>query len=338
MQEIKRTELKEALEIVKPGLSNKEIIEQSTSFAFMEDRVVTYNDKISMSHPVKGLAITGAVKAEEMYQLLSRMKAEDMELEVSENEITIKAGKSAAGLRLTSEITLPLEEIDEIGKMQKLPVDFLEGIRLAVQVCSRDMSKEVLTCINVAGDKLISSDNVRISQVQMKTGIPVDNFLLPADVVPLVLKMKATKISLTEAWVHFSNEAGTILSARIFTDIFPDIARFLQLPKGAVKITLPDNLIEIIDRASVFSKKEHSLDERVTIQIETKKIKVKGESDTGWYSELAKCNYEGDTITFDMTPFLFKDILAVIKECKYHPDSMVLKFENEVWQYIAKVL
>ena len=33
--EIKRTELKAALETVKPGLANKEIIQQSTSFAFM---------------------------------------------------------------------------------------------------------------------------------------------------------------------------------------------------------------------------------------------------------------------------------------------------------------
>ncbi len=34
--QIKRTELKEALEIVKPGLASKEIIEQSTSFALQE--------------------------------------------------------------------------------------------------------------------------------------------------------------------------------------------------------------------------------------------------------------------------------------------------------------
>ena len=68
-QTIKRAELKEALETVKPGLASKEIIEQSTSFAFMGDKVVTYNNKISMSHPVKGLDITGAVKADEMYQL-----------------------------------------------------------------------------------------------------------------------------------------------------------------------------------------------------------------------------------------------------------------------------
>ena len=46
---INKKELQEALERVKPGLASRELIEQSTSFAFMRDRVVTYNDEISIS-------------------------------------------------------------------------------------------------------------------------------------------------------------------------------------------------------------------------------------------------------------------------------------------------
>ena len=336
-QTIKRTELKEALETVKPGLASKEIIEQSTSFAFMGDKVVTYNDKISMSHPVKGLDITGAVKADEMYQLLSKLKAEEMSLEIGDNEITIKAGKSSAGLMLAGEITLPLDQIDEIEEMLPIPDGFLEGIRLAVQVCGRDMSMEILTCIEVAGDKLNSSDNARLSVVKLAKKMPVETFLLPADVVPLVLKMKATKIAVTEGWVHFGNAAGTMLSARIFADTFPDIAKYLKII-NPIEIILPDSLSEIIDRAAVFSKRDHYLDERVTIQIEPKKIRIKGESETGWYNEVAKCAYDGEVITFEMTPFLFKDILGKINTCKYSKEQGVLKFENKEWQYIAKVL
>ena len=48
---MKKAELIKALEAVRPGLANKEMIEQSTSFAFMKDRVVTYNDEISISYP-----------------------------------------------------------------------------------------------------------------------------------------------------------------------------------------------------------------------------------------------------------------------------------------------
>jgi len=75
---IQKEQLKKALETVKPGLAGKEIIEQSTSFAFMGDRVVTYNDEISISHPVEGLNLTGAIRAEELYQLLSKLKREEI--------------------------------------------------------------------------------------------------------------------------------------------------------------------------------------------------------------------------------------------------------------------
>jgi len=335
--EIKRTELKAALETVKPGLANKEIIQQSTSFAFMNGKVITYNDKISMSHPVKGLELEGAIKAEELYQLLGKLKAEKLQLEIKENEVIIKSAKSSAGLRLTEEILLPLDEITAIEKMQKLPEDFLEGIAIAVQSTSKDMSMAILTCVSVNGAEMDSSDNSRISRVILENEMPVDPFLLPNDVVPLILKMKATKIALTDSWVHFGNDEGTLLSARIFADIFPDLSKFFKMQKP-IKIQLPEELAEMLDRAAVFSKREHFLDELVTIQIEPKKLKVKGESDTGWYAEVAKLKYEGEVISFEITPFVLQGILEKGKEMQYSSKQSMIKFETENWQYTAKVL
>ena len=61
---MQKQELITALEKVKPGLASKDLIEQSTSFAFINGKVITYNDEISISHPVKDLKIEGAVQAE----------------------------------------------------------------------------------------------------------------------------------------------------------------------------------------------------------------------------------------------------------------------------------
>ncbi|NMA23687.1 MAG: hypothetical protein GX938_09320, partial [Spirochaetales bacterium] len=97
---INKTELQKALEKVKPGLSNKELVEQSTSFAFMGGRIVTYNDEISISHPVKDLNVTGAVKAQSLYAFLSKIKRDEIILEWEENQVVIKAGRSKAGLVL----------------------------------------------------------------------------------------------------------------------------------------------------------------------------------------------------------------------------------------------
>ena len=76
---IATSKIKEALAIVKPALANKEILEQTTSFAFLNGRVVTYNDEISISHPFES-DFEGAVKAEELYGLLSRTTKEEVSL------------------------------------------------------------------------------------------------------------------------------------------------------------------------------------------------------------------------------------------------------------------
>ena len=91
---INKETLKQALEIVKPGLANKEIMEQSTSFAFIDDKVVTYNDEICISHPVPDIGIKGVIKAEEMYNFLGKVKTEEITVTQEENEIVLKSGRA----------------------------------------------------------------------------------------------------------------------------------------------------------------------------------------------------------------------------------------------------
>ena len=83
---IKKEELLKALAAVKPGLSSKDVIEQSTSFAFMGGHVVTYNDEIAVRYPVD-LEIEGAIRANELYSFLSKIKDKEIDLEVSEKPI-----------------------------------------------------------------------------------------------------------------------------------------------------------------------------------------------------------------------------------------------------------
>ena len=71
---MKKSDILQALTIVKPGLSSKDVIEQANSFAFIDGRIITYNDELSISHPIPGLAIEGAIKADVLYGLLSKIK------------------------------------------------------------------------------------------------------------------------------------------------------------------------------------------------------------------------------------------------------------------------
>ena len=329
---LNKTELQKALEIVKPGLANKEMIEQSTSFAFIAGRVVTYNDELSISHPVPGLEIEGVIQAEELYQLLSKIKKDEIEIVIQDNEIILQVGRSKAGLSLKQEIKLPLEEIGEQKKWKPLPDDFLHFMGFAMTSCGKDMSRPVLTCVHVTKEGFIeSSDGFRISQCELGEKMPFGPLLIPVSSVRELVKLKPTKIAEGEGWVHFQTEEGSIMSCRIFEDKFPDVSPFLAME--GIEINFPKTTEDVLDRARVFSKRDHFLDEEIQLTLADKRIKIKSKSESGWFEEEINFSYEDDPITFSISPHLLKDILKETSSCILGEDK--LKFEGAGWIYVT---
>ena len=328
---INKTELQKALEIVKPGLANKEIIEQSTSFAFINGNVTTYNDEISISHPLTGLKLTGAVKAEELYKLLSKTKGDEIEMEIKDNEIHFTSGKGKAGLTLQAEIKLPLEEIADKEDWQELPDGFAKDVLFVAQACSNDMSRPVLTCVHINPEGHIeSSDGFRIIRLEKQIGVE-ESILIPATAAVEVAKLKPINISLSKGWAHFQSEEGTVLSCRVFDDKYPAVGKLLNVE--GIELLLPKAILEIIERAAVFAKRDHFLDEEIQVKIENKKIQIRGESDTGWYEEETNIRYTGDPVVFAITPYLFQEILKVTQTCILGTNH--IKFTGDGWQYVA---
>lgn len=335
---INKLKLQSALEIVKPGLASKEIIEQATSFAFMEGRVVTYNDEISISHPVEGLDIQGAVKAELLYQLISKLKSEEIEVNIKDSEIILKSGKAKAGLIVQSEISLPLEAIADKGKWKTLPETFCKHLGFCVSSTGKDMSRQVLTCVHVHKEDgqggtawIEASDGRRISKCTFES-MPVKTFLIPASSALTVIKMEPTKIAEGKGWIHFKTAEGTVLSCRIFDkDQFPDTDWLFDV-KGS-HISLPKNIDKVLERASIFSKREHALDEFIDISLSKDEMLIQADADAGWFKEKLKIQYNGAEITFSVAPYLLKGILAETLDCILSKEKM--KFTGDDWVYIT---
>ena len=328
---MKKSDLQVALEIVKPGLSGNEVIEQSTSFAFINGRVTTYNDEISISHSIPDCGITGAVKAEELYQYLRKIKKDDVELEVTGNEIIISSGKSRAGLILQQEIKLPLEEIGERGDWQPLPSNFLKGLKFAIPSCSTMSSRPILTCVHVSSKGYIeASDSYRISRLTLNDDLLVKTFLIPSSSAQTVLRLNPIQIAEGNGWIHFQTESGTILSCRIFEDKFPDIEPFTVV--NGSKITLKESISEILDRAMVFSKRDDSKSEMITLSFKEGVLTVSSESEVGWFKETQRVKFM-ENVTFTITPSFLKDILKETQEFTYNKSA--LRFEGEDWFFVV---
>jgi DNA polymerase III sliding clamp (beta) subunit (PCNA family) len=330
-----KKELLKALEIVKPGLANKEMIEQTTSFAFISGRVVTYNDEISISHPMKDLDIEGAIKAEEFYKLLSKLKEDELKLKQTSKEITIISGKTKAGITLQSEVKLPLEEIGELGEWKTLPEGFVDRLAFCLFSCSRDMSRPVLTCIHVKEDgDMESCDNLRLTYYHQGHEMPVPTFLIPQSSAAQLVKYQITEITEGQGWIYFRTGEDTVFSCRIFQDEYPDTSKIMEV--DGKEITLPKSMDEIIDRVAIFSKREYSLNEEVEVIIEDGQMVVKAQSDTGWIREETKVRYKGDKISFFINPQFLKDVLPIIRKGILGKDR--IKFVGDDWQHVISLI
>lgn len=322
--------LQVALEIVRPGLANKEIIEQANAFAFLEDRVVTYNDEISLSHPIPDLNLTGSVRAEELYTFVKSAKNKDLLMKVEENELLLKAGKSKAGLALKSEIKLPLNEVNDVKDWQDLPEEFSNNLMFVKDHASKDMTRPVLTNVHVNKKGMETSDGFQIMRV-FQEGWPFEDYLIPAEHVPDIHKIEPVQVAKSSGWLHFRNMNDTEISVRVMNDSYVNTDDHFDV-KGH-SLIFPDNMTDILERTIPFTRREHELDEEMEIKIKDNKLLVHGNNDYGWFKEQASVQFNGDAASFWIAPKLLKNILSRSNECILGSEK--IRFSEEDWEYVA---
>jgi len=327
---IEKTKLIKALEAVKAGLASKEMIEQSTSFVFINGNVVTYNDEISISAPVPDLNFEGAINAAELLAFLSKLKTEAIEIELEGQNLIMKSGRAKAGFILKADIKLPFDEIGKISKWKELPDDFPTGIKFVMGSCSRDMSKPILTCVHVSESLIEGTDGYRIANYKLASEMPIPEFLLPANTCMKIIKTVPQMIAEGKGWVHFKTNENAVISCRVFEDKYVDTQPHMKC-KGT-EISFPANMIEILDRAGVFAKRDYSLDEVVIIKLENNKLSVNSQSDAGWFEEKTRIAFEGE-VEFQITPYLLRDILGQTDKAKI--DKTKLLFSGANWKYVT---
>jgi len=325
--QIDKRDLQVALEKVKPGLSNRNLIEQSTSFAFIDNRVVTFNDEVSVSHPIPGLNLTGAVVAEELHKILHKIKKNEIELTVSDKEIMLQSGKSNVWLTLQTKIKLPINSIGKVGKWHDLDPNFIKAIKFVAPACGKNLSKPLLSCVHISNQGFVeASDDHRIVKHFVKD-VPF-TFLLPAAQVNNVANIDPIQVATGAGWVHFKSAEDTIISCRVLSDDnYPDSTRFFAVT--GKQVTLPSTTPEILDRALVFDQA------LLTIYLGDKKFKVNSKSDTGRFEEEAPIRYTDTPFSFKINPKILRDIVSETLDCTL--SEKIIKFQSDNWQYVTSL-
>lgn len=306
---VKREELLKILAAVKPGLAKKELVEQATHFIFAGKNIITYNDRICISHPFE-TDFSCSVKADDFYKLLLKMEADEVELVYDKDVLLIKSGKVKSGMAASKDTkVLDLVDLLELDKQKWLtiPEGFTEGIYLCMFSISKDVSQGFLSCLGVQGDMIMSSDDVRISSYKMKSKIK-KNFLIPLTSVIELIKFKPIKYSVSDAWVYFKTEDDVCFSSRNVEGEFPDLQEYFKTE--GLELKLPKELRSAIDLTMIMAEGEVDLSKKISVSIGPDGITCRGEKETGWVEKEVEFKYKGKKITFFINPQFFGQVLS----------------------------
>lgn len=311
---MKSKELLSVLSKIKPGIAKADTEEQSTHFIFMKDSVVTYNDKICISHDFP-IGTTGSVKADDFFKVVSSIEEEDFEISQKEDSIFIESESTKAELPFLTETNV-IKKIETLNtktlesRLKSLPEDFIAGVSLCLFSAQKDdIANSYLHCINIQEDHILSSDNYRISYYELSDKME-DIFLIPLSEAIELCKFNFNCYSLDESWIHFTNEDGIIFSARRASVEYKGNYEGHFEVKG-VEIELPSDLKKSVDLLGSICATDFELDKEIQIKIDKKKMILKVQKEKGWIEKSVTLEKPvKKKVNFNIHPTFFSQILT----------------------------
>jgi len=323
---MKREKLLQAIEKVKPAVTQTSLTEQSNLILFDTRTVKSYNDEILIVNPIR-TKIKGAVPANELISLLQKMKDDKIEVEQKKNEVEIK-GETTKAVIKTSDTSFP--EITTPKKWKNLQEDFIEGMKY----CKFSVAEQgnVLSNVLLTKDRIISCDNYRITEFIMKKETFIKKkHLIPSSAISALISHKPIFFSSDKSWLFFRNEEGASLCIRKTNEKYPDIESILSEKIKGTKIKLPDELREGLQRTKILSDEDIVTGNRiVNINIRKNRLTCHGECAIGRIDETMKIDYKGKDISFAIVPDFLNEILGRTQNMTVGDSSLKFKIKNLV--------
>ena len=261
------------------------------------------------------MKVKGAVQAMPLITILRKLQEETIDITATEEELLIKGRHRRSGIRMEANIVLEVESVEAPKKWLKLPDDFADAVSM-VQECAGKMTssgKAYVEFIHLHPKWLEATDNYQIGRYKIKMGIE-KSMLIRKDSLKHIVSLDMIKFSRTKNWMHFKNSSGLILSCRREVEDFPpNTSKALKME--GTPTHLPKGLKEAAEKAAVFSS-ENPEDNQVVINLQKGKLKITGKGASGWFSEIKKIKYSGQSMRFTISPELLIKLVLSHNKCE----------------------
>ena len=342
MSKINREGLLKVLEAVQPGLSTREILEQSTCFIFGGGKVQALNDEIAACGPIPlGDDVKGAIRAVKLLEILRKLPEDELEIGVEQGQLTLVGKRRKTGITMESEIHHPLVGTVEVpDTWQQLHKDFSEAVGVVGLCASSDQSVFARVCIHVTPKWVEAHDGIQACRWKLSTGFSGEKkdsgewtgTLVRQASIKHIVALNMTEFSETPHWIHFRNSDGITLSCRRYVEDYPEDSQGEFKKEDGTSVVLPKGLADAADNAAVFSS-ENSDNNVVKVELKPGTIRLRGEGLSGYHRETKKIAYEGEPVSFLISPKLLTDIVKRHSEVKISSDR--LRVNGGAYRYLA---
>lgn len=330
---ISRGELLSRLHEAAIGLSSKEVLEQSNCFVFKGETLTTFNDNI-MVRVANPLGFDVVVNAANLMGILSKMPDEEIDIRLGEGELRVKSPNKAraAGIACVTDVALPLDAVPAPEKWFRLQEGVNGLLQQAARTCGTDEQKYLTTVVHVTPDRIEACDDSRLFRVDVATGFPQE-ILLPAASVHELESMEITRVSVSPGWAHFKTASGARISVRCSHEKYHDgLDAVLEMDKP-VKLVLPSDLKDLVERASVFHSAQYN--DKMNVEIADGELVLRSRKDGGWYRERNAIPYTGRPLVFEIQPQFLVSILERTRDVKV--DNRKMKIVSDKVQFVVSL-
>lgn len=339
--QINRAEFLQALSQVKPGLSSKDRVDQSSSVIFSNGHIMTYNEQQMVMLPWD-MDFEGAVRAEELIGILNKLSSETIDMTTADGQVVIRAGKSKAGIRFENEVRLPVEEVlreyEQLDQSAMVPMsDALLSAFQRARFCAAQNTNDMrLTGLQVKSGIVTATDNFRIIKVQVagKGLKKLPEFILPASCIEALSSYAISHLGISGSWAFFTDEHGLLFCVRLIAtgEPFPEVDALFDVE--GPELSLPSGLVDAIDKTTVFTKSlPHETDKMVSVIVKPGRVTLRGAGVFGWYEESVPAkDYGGDPVEFFAHPEFLRAILPQVQRMVL--GSRVALFEGENFTHV----
>lgn len=335
------------LDEVSPGLSVKDIVEQSSSFVFADGYVWTFNEEVACKVP-SGLAhsVRGAVQAKKLADLLKNLPGAQIRVSVEGGQFKVRevGSKREAWLAMEPEITLPVDSVETPDSWVELDPDFLEAVKHVRDSAGRNEAEPLFTCVHIHPEWVEASDNNQMTRWNL--AVPIERpIVVRAAAVKHVPDLALTEFGETPNWAHFRSpeqdgHGGLVLSCLKYQAEYHELSHLLE-PVTGTKVEFPPNLDKAAKIAEIFS--QDNVDQNfVTITIRPGKpkaeLKIESRSVNGGYRDRLPITYDGPAQRFMVPPRVLVGFLDKHSECVITEDH---KFRvtgaGGVWTHLVSI-